>query len=135
MEVEFDFREEKSGIFGSIYRPIAKIVLINKKIQIPEIFYVDSGADVTLIPYSVGELLLLNNPSSSETINIKGIGKKGVPIVIREIRMMFNDLTIKARVGWCLLEDVPMLLGREDVFKYFNIIFSKNMRSIFKANF
>ena len=62
MEIEFGFRKEKSSLFGEIKRPVARVILINKEIKIPEIFYVDSGADITLIPRSVGELLQLEDP-------------------------------------------------------------------------
>ena len=62
MEIEFGFRKEQSGLFGAIERPIARVILSNRGVQLPEIFYVDSGADLTLIPRSVGEILKLDDP-------------------------------------------------------------------------
>lgn len=132
MEIEFDFREESSGLFGKIKRPVAKITLINKNKTVPQIFYVDSGADITLIPRSVGEILDLDNPSPSEIVEIKGIGERGVPIVIRSVAIQFGNFSNKVRIGWSLIEEVPLLLGREDFFKFFDIIFSKNSKTIFK---
>lgn len=133
MEIEFDFRKEKSGLFGEIYRPVVKAILIHKKNIVPEIFYVDSGADLTLIPRSVGEILELNNPKPSEIVDIKGIGEKGVPMVIREVTLSLGDFKTRVRIGWTLIEDVPLLLGREDVFRFFDIIFSNNKKTIFKG--
>ena len=132
MEIEFDFRDESSGLFGKIKRPVAKIILINKDKKIPQIFYVDSGADITLVPRSIGEILELDNPNPSEIIDIKGIGEKGVPMVLRKLTIQLGDLRIDSRIGWALIEDVPLLLGREDFFKYFDIIFSRNKKTIFK---
>lgn len=132
MEIDFDFRDEKSGLFGKIKRPVAKIVLINKDKKIPQIFYVDSGADITLIPRSIGEILDLDNPSPSEIIDIKGIGEKGVPMVLRKVTIQLGDMLLDSKIGWTLIEDVPLLLGREDFFKYFDIIFSKNKKTIFR---
>lgn len=132
MEVEFDFRKEKSGLFGRIARPVAKIVLINKGKKIPQIFYVDSGADITLVPRSIGEILELDNPNPSEIIDIKGIGEKGVPIVLRKVILQLGDINIDSKIGWALIEDVPLLLGRENFFKYFDIVFSRNTKTVFK---
>jgi len=132
MEVEFDFREEGSGLFGRIERPVAKITLIHGENKIPQVFYVDSGADITLIPLSMGEILKLNNPKPEEIVEIKGLGEKGVPMVLRSVTIQLGSFNIKSRIGWALIEDVPLLLGREDFFKYFDIVFSKNKKTIFK---
>lgn len=134
MEIEFDFRKEKSKIFGNIYRPVAKLLISHKSKIVPQIFYVDSGADITLIPRSVGEILELANPKPSEIFDILGIGEKGVPIVLRRVTILLNDFKIFCRIGWALIEDVPLLLGREDFFKYFNVTFVKNIKTIFKQN-
>lgn len=132
MVLEFDFRKEKSGLFGTIYRPVARIILIHKKIVVPEIFYVDSGADITLIPHSIGEILDFKNPKPEEITNIRGISEKGVSIVLREVLMQVGSTTIKTRVGWSLIEEIPFLLGREDFFKHFEISFVKNRKTFFK---
>lgn len=133
MEIEFDFRKEKSGLFGLIQRPVAKVTLISKKNTVPEIFYVDSGADITLLPLSVGELLGFTNPTPSEITEIRGIGEKGVPIVLRSVIMILGNLKLRSRVGWALIEDVPLLLGREDFFRHFDILFKRNRKTVFIA--
>lgn len=57
MEIEFAFRKESSGLFGFIGRPVARLIVIHRRRRVPQLFYVDSGADITLIPKSVGDLL------------------------------------------------------------------------------
>jgi len=131
MEIEFDFRKEKSGLFKSIYRPVAKLTLIYKNKSVPEIFYVDTGADITIIPRSIGEILAFDNPSPVEINDIKGLGEKSVPVVIRKVMMVLGDYKIKSQIGWALIEDVPLLLGREDFFKYFDVIFKRNKKVVF----
>lgn len=133
MEVEFAFRKERSSLFGEIYRPVTKVVLANRDHRVPEIFYVDSGADITLIPRSVGEILAFDNPTPAEIIDLKGIGGKGVPMVVRKAAMFLGGLKISSRIGWALIEDVPLLLGREDFFKYFEVTFSRNRKTIFES--
>lgn len=132
MEIEFDFRKEESSIFGPILRPVARVFLIKNGVKIPEIFYVDSGADVTLIPRSVGEILGFKVKTPEEISEISGIGKQSVPIVIRKVSLQIDQIKIKTKVAWSLIEEVPLLLGREDFFKYFEIIFAKNRKTIFK---
>ena len=131
MEIEFAFRKERSKVFGDILRPVAKLTVSYHNYEVPEIFYVDSGADVTLIPRSVGEILRLENPKASEIFDIMGIGEKGVPIVLRTVELILNDRKISTRIGWALTEDVPLLLGREDFFKYCQVLFVKNKKTVF----
>jgi hypothetical protein len=57
MEIEFAFRKESSGLFGSIGRPVARIIVIHRRRRVPQLFYVDSGADITLIPKSISNML------------------------------------------------------------------------------
>lgn len=133
MEIEFDYRKERSTLFDGVYRPVAKIILTNKGRTVPEIFYVDSGADITLVPRSIGEILAFDNPAPAEIVDIKGIGEKGIPMVVRKVSMLFGELEIQSKIGWALIEDVPLLLGREDFFKYFNITFCQNRKTIFKS--
>jgi hypothetical protein len=75
MEIEFAFRKESSGLFGSIGRPVARVIVMHRRRRVPQLFYVDSGADITLIPKSVGDLLGLTLASPQEIREIKGIGE------------------------------------------------------------
>jgi len=118
----FPYRKEKipSGI---IYRPVAKVKLFGPKSgPVVELFYVDSGADCTLIPLQLGQLLGLQAMGKARKIG--GIGGS--------IETFQNRLTIEIG-GWqfsCLLawaqtDKVPNLLGRQDVFDHFDILFSQ----------
>ncbi|MFQ6119329.1 MAG: hypothetical protein ACE5KE_05510, partial [Methanosarcinales archaeon] len=58
MKVEFKYRKEKSLIFGKILRPVACVEFKSMKGEWIEVRpYIDSGADITLIPLSLGRLL------------------------------------------------------------------------------
>lgn len=131
MEVEFDFREEHSRLFGSILRPVARIILVNEGKEFPEHVYVDSGADISLIPKSVGDTLGFEIEKTDKIIEIKGIGERGVPIIIKNIQMKIGDRLLNTRIAWALIEEVPLLLGRLDVFKLFNVCFKKNKKTAF----
>ena len=133
MEVEFDFREEQSRLFGRILRPVARIILINGAIEVPEHLYVDSGADITLIPKSVGDILGFKIEKSDEVTEIKGIGEREVPIIIKRVKMKIGNKFFDTRIAWALIEEVPLLLGRVDVFNLFDICFKKNKKTIFAS--
>jgi len=132
MEVEFAFRRESSNLLGAIGRPVARVIVMHRRRRVPQLFYVDSGADITLIPKSVGDLLGLTLASSREIREIKGIGERGVPIVIRRLRLQVGSKIFSARVAWCLIEEVPLLLGRLDCFRLFEITFRHDLATAFR---
>jgi hypothetical protein len=129
--IEFAFRKEQSGLFGSILRPVARVILINGHNRVPEILYVDSGADVTLISKSIGDLLGLKITQRDQFQEIKGIGERSVAMVVKEIHIQIGAQIIPSRISWALTEDVPLLLGRVDIFHLFDITFAKNKKTIF----
>ena len=133
MGIEFDFREEQSRLFGTILRPVARITLINGKMEIPEHLYVDSGADITLVPKSVGDLLGFKVKEDDLVEEVKGVGERGVPIIIKKIKMRIGEKLLETRIAWALIEEVPLLLGRTDVFNLFDISFMKSRRTVFKG--
>lgn len=61
---------------------------------------IDSGADISIIPYTLGEDL-------------------GLHLDMEKRR----DARVEARVGWALTDDVPLILGRLDIFRSFVIEF------------
>lgn len=99
--------------------------------EVPENLYVDSGADITLIPKSVGDLLGFKIKPDDKITEIKGICERGVPILIKKIKLKIGETMLEARIAWALVEEVPMLLGRIDIFTFFEICFQKNKKTIF----
>lgn len=134
MQIEFDFKEEANGVFGAVMRPVARLYLIGASgEEVSEVFYVDSGADITLIPRSLGDLLGYSLADKSNVSEIKGVGGRSVPYLMRSVKIKFADnCMIEARVAWSLIDEVPSLLGRLDVFELFDIIFQKNRKTTFQ---
>ena len=53
--IEFDYRQERLRTGKAVVRPVAKVYLLRSGSEwIAEYFYIDSGADYTLIPYRMG---------------------------------------------------------------------------------
>ncbi len=127
--IEFDYRQERLHTGEVIFRPIAKAYLLKSKNEwIAEYFYVDSGADYTLIPYRMGRFLGLEKIASE----VKEIGGIGGVIAARFalVPMKIEKYQFSCTIAWAQIERVPFLLGRENVFEYFDITFRQKERKV-----
>jgi hypothetical protein len=86
-----------------------------------QFFYIDSGADFTVIPYRIGQYLGLS--AQGQTVHeVQGINV-AVGVIYATMSMTLGSFTFPVEVAWAQLEHVPLLLGRKDVFDRFEIIF------------
>lgn len=131
----FKYKEESLGKrIGKIKRPVADIYLKTKSNSWIEFHpYIDSGADLTMIPLSLGRLLGLHL-DEQKVEQIGGI-RGSVPIINTECQMRIGDNEFKIKVAWALIEDVPPLLGRTSVFDKFEIIFRQKDDKIIFQNY
>lgn len=86
------------------------------------------GADHTLIPYRVGRFLGLSGVDG-EVHEIHGISG-AVGVIYCDVELEIASLQFPARVAWAQLEEVPLLLGRTDVFDRFEITFKQSERIV-----
>lgn len=127
--IVFRYKEESLGHGGTIQRPVADIRLKTKgNLWIEFHPYIDSGADVTMIPLSLGKLLGFEIDEKQIT-QIGGI-RGSVPVIYTKTEMKIGDKEFLAQIAWALIEDVPPLLGRTDVFDIFKVTFEQNKRII-----
>ena len=122
----FRYKEESLGLGQrKIKRPIADVYLQTKKKSWFEFHpYIDSGADVTMIPLSFGKLLGFEI-EESKIQQIGGI-RGNVPVIHTKTNMKIGEKDFSARIAWALIEDVPPLLGRADVFDIFKVTFEQH---------
>ena len=117
--VEFYSEAEEDGI----WRPYIWGTFINGNICVDRKLLVDSGADITMFPFEVGQLGLVveegETPDSAD-----GIGGS-VPILEREVEVGIDGHRFRIPVAWALIEDAPLLLGRGVVFDKFDIEFKQ----------
>ncbi|MDA2936506.1 hypothetical protein MYX06_04790 [Patescibacteria group bacterium AH-259-L05] len=126
--IRFKYQKEKSDL-GIVYRPIAHTILKVKdfKVEIP--LYIDSGADITLIPLGLGQALGFKQ-NSIQIREIKGVSGGRVPYIIKTAKIYLGDAGIEARIAWALTEEAPPLLGRLDVFDKFRIVFDEKRKVV-----
>jgi len=130
--MEFPYQKEKSKLFGEILRPLIKFEIKTKIGWVDAVGYLDSGADITLLPLSFARVLGIKI-EDEEIKEIRGIGDNAVSVIIKEVEIKIGNVELKARVGIALIEEVPYLIGRKDIFNKFRIIFEEyNKRIILK---
>lgn len=121
----FRYKEESLGSGKrTIKRPVADVFLKTKKDFWIEFHpYIDSGADITMIPLSFGKLIGFKI-DESKIQQIGGI-RGSVPVINTKATIKIGDKTFIVNVAWALIEDVSPLLGRMDVFDVFKITFEQ----------
>jgi len=117
----FRYKPEKGTHQEEIKRPVADVWLQKGKSWLEFHPYIDSGADVTLIPLSLGELVgfRIKGEKIEEIGGIRG----AVPVVYKKWKIKIGGKILSILIAWALIEEVPPLLGRADVFDFFNITF------------
>lgn len=122
----FHYKREPARIPGQfIYRPVAEIYLQSKSGSwIKFNPYIDSGADVTLIPLSLGKLLglTIDKDKIEEIGGIKG----SVPVIYHKIKVRIGEYNLPVQIAWALIEEIPPLLGRTDIFDFSHIMFKQD---------
>lgn len=127
--IRFRYQPERSHL-GRIFRPIATVFVEHKGIRIELPLYIDSGADISMIPYRFGKALRLERARKDRIKKIKGIAGPGVPYVVKRLDFIFGRRKVVARVAWSMIEEVPLLLGRMDIFSKFRITFDERKRTV-----
>jgi len=131
MAIEFEFRPFWHPLFGEQYRPYATLQLSCAERSVWADFLIDSGADVTLIPYKVGLNLGLNIQLDEPVYTLGGVAM-GLPVVYRTIKVQIGVHEISCRVAWALSERAPAVLGRLDIFDAFYVEFrQKGRKTVF----
>lgn len=128
--IKFHYRKESSIITGTVLRPVADVILEVNKTKVEVAIYIDSGADITMIPLEVGKALGLKQNPNDEILEIRGVSGSGVPYILKKANIILNGKKLKIRLAWALIEEVPLLLGRIDIFPKFKITFDERKELI-----
>jgi hypothetical protein len=119
--VEFRYRQETAR-GEPVLRPVARVLLEHCGRAVLLLPYIDSGADVTLIPKSVGEALGFSL-DQGDVQELSGVGEGRVAVAFKTVRMGIGEYSFDCRIAWALIEEVPPLLDRKDVFDRFSVLF------------
>jgi hypothetical protein len=128
---EYPWHAFPSAHFGTIYRPIALVHLIGPRKQGFFEFLIDSGADITSIPFDAGRYLGFRLKSNELVYSMGGIGGN-IGYVIRNVEIILARRHSEIRVAWTLSAKTPYILGQLDVFEQFRIELNrKDLKTVF----
>jgi hypothetical protein len=127
----FDYKEQESLIFGKILRPLIDIEIFSEIekdwIKIKEVL-ADTGADISIIPRSTGELIL-HDITKGKIHEIKGIVPFARLIVyIHNLKFRINGKKFELPVAIADSSYVPPILGRVKGLDLFNVNFKKGRK-------
>lgn len=123
--LRFAFTRGRSEIYGIVYRPSAKVYLRSSRgTWLPHYMLVDTGADFSLLPKLIGEVLGLTKSATDRPHRAGAVGG-WIWVIMRRLRMRLGDREFEADVGWAQTNGAPLLLGRADVFDHFRICFDQ----------
>lgn len=123
--IKFRYKKEASIITGTVLRPVADVILESGRRKVEAAMYIDSGADITMISLELGKALGLKQSPKDEILEIKGVSSGGVPYILKSANIYLNGKKLRVRLAWALIEEVPLLLGRMDIFNKFKILFNE----------
>lgn len=127
--VRFRYKQEVGRRGQAIWRPVADVWFLAASGGWIELHpYIDSGADITLIPYSFGVLLGMQK-MGGQAERIGGISGS-IEVINKTSRMRIGEKTISVPIAWAQTEKVPPLLGREKVFDTFHITFRQDQKEV-----
>lgn len=124
----FTYKEQESGIFGKILRPLIDIEIYSELesdwIKIKDVL-ADTGADVSILPRDTGELMV-QDFLLGKVQEIKGIVPYAQLIVyIHELRFRINSKEFILPVAIADSSEIPPILGRIKGLDIFNVNFNK----------
>lgn len=136
MDVKFAFENEGESLFGTVYRPIAKVSFKSTKSNIwaNTWMVVDSGADFTILPRYLSENLEISLEHDCIKDTTAGVGgEQTVYLCKKRIRVRLGSYERDIPLAFLDSNDVPALLGRLGFLETFNTEFLKNHFVVFKS--
>lgn len=127
--ITFRYKFELSHKNEIVKRPVADVEIKTRGgLWIHFYPYIDSGADVTLLPLSFGKLVGFNR-KDKEVEALGGI-RGTIPVIYFTNPIKIGTVTFPIRLAWSLIENVPPLLGRADIFDRFTVTFKQKEGTI-----
>jgi hypothetical protein len=119
--IRFPFQVGVSEVYGRVTRPVAEVQLrVGRTSWQPHILFVDSGADFSMVSGLTGVMLGFSRRPGETVRRVKGISGV-IPVLMRRVAMKIGTYELDADVGWAQGDDVPLILGRRDVFDHFDV--------------
>lgn len=95
---------------------------------------IDTGSDYTLLPYFLLGELGINAEKDCQEIEAQGVGgKTKVYLLKKKLQIKIGEFERKIPVGFLPDNSIPPLLGREEFFETFRVIFDNYQTTFSKS--
>ncbi len=124
--MRFQYTEKESRLFGKILAPFIYIEAFSKHglwCGIDKVL-VDTGADITLLPRDVGEILV-DDITTGEQALIKGLGPNELKVFVHTLKLRVAGKEFETKVAIADSDEVPAVLGRFEALDLFRAGFIK----------
>jgi len=126
----FKYKQEINTWGRKFYRPIVTVYIKHDDLSWhPYSMYIDSGADITTINKSFGNLIGLRLKPKEIKYELNGVGGQE-KFVYRDVTIKLVKQILNIKIAWVQNDSVPLLIGRESVFDKFKICFNEKDKQI-----
>jgi hypothetical protein len=128
--LRFPYRTGHSALLGRIRRPLLTVSIFSERfhewIEIENLL-ADTGADLTLLPSHLGELLLPDIRDGRSGV-VRGIVPgRGLRIYLHRLSLRIGSRSFRGTVGVADSTAVPALLGRYQALDHFTAVYRRGM--------
>src|SRR3989344_4605297 len=119
--MKFYYIEKESRIVGRILKPLIDIEILSKDglwYGLDEVL-ADTGADITLIPKHVGEVLV-GDISLGRKAHIKGVTPFEMTVYIHDLKIRIAGKEVETKVAIADSDEAPAVLGRFEALDKFD---------------
>lgn len=135
MEIKFPFEDAGQGMFGHIFRPVAKVSFKSPNIEkwVDIWMIVDTGADYTVLPRHLSEKLRISLKYDCIKDSTAGVGGEQTIFLCKSrVEARLGKIERIVPIAFFNNNEVPALLGRLGFLETFDTEFLKTHVVIFK---
>ncbi len=126
----FPYKISPDFEFGTVSTPVVRIELTSGGKRLVVRAVLDSGADITVLPFRVGQFLGLG-ADSGRSLEFASVNGDRFLLRLRRVSLRIGQSkAVVIRVGWGFSNDMEVILGRLDVFNHFTFEFNHNKQEI-----
>jgi len=124
----FKYKRQESGLFRKILRPVIELEAYSEVTNdwlVLQNILADTGADISMLPRSLGEALVLNI-TRAKKVQIKGVVPEArVNVYIHTLKFKLNSKQFNLPVAIADSDNVPPIFGRVKGLDLFSANFKK----------
>ena len=132
----FSYRTGHSDLLGRVRRPLLTISIFSQRfdewIEIQDLL-ADTGADLTLLPFHLGELILSEVRDGRSGIVTGLFTGRGLRFYLLRLYLSFASRSFRSTVGIADSTAVPALLGRHHALDRFTAVYRRGKALVLES--